>query len=92
MECRDPHAAAVGAHKRFDARAHLTGGLVGERDREDFLWLRFAVADEIGDAAGDYAGLSRPGASQDEERPFDVKNGIPLFGIERFEELHRTQG
>ena len=80
--------AAVGAEQRLDARPHLFGRLVGERDREDFVRLRVAVADEIGDAAGDDAGLARPGAGEDQQRPLDMKNRFALFGIERLEELH----
>ena len=35
MERRDPHAAAVGAEERFDARAHFLCRLVRERDGEN---------------------------------------------------------
>ena len=84
--------AAVGAEQRLDARAHLLGRLVGERDREDFVRLGVAVADEVGDAAGDDARLAGPGAGEDQQRPVDVQDGLALFGVEGVEELHRARG
>ena len=53
--------------------------------------LGVAVADQIGDAAGDDARLAGPGAGEDQQRPVGVKDGVALFGIERFEELHRAR-
>ena len=79
---RHPHAAAVGAEQRLDARAHLFRGLVREGDGENFVRLGVAVADEVGDAAGDDAGLAGAGAGEDQQRPFDVQNRFALFGIE----------
>ena len=79
----------VGAEQRLDARAHLFGGLVGERDGEHFVRLGVAVADEVGDAAGDDARLAGPGAGEDQQRSVGVKNRFALFGVEGVEELHR---
>ena len=50
--------------------------------------LRVAVADEVGDAAGDDAGLARPGAGEDQQRSVDVKDRFALFGVEGVEKLH----
>ena len=86
---RHPHAAAVGAEQRLDARAHLLGGLVRERDGEHLVRLGVAVADEVGDAAGDDARLAGAGAGEDQQRPVDVQDGFALFGVEGVEELHR---
>ena len=72
--------------------AHFLGGLVGERDGEDFVRLGVAVADEIRDAAGDDARLARAGAGEDEQRPVDVQDRFALFGIQGVEELHRAEG
>ena len=80
--------AAVGAEQRLDARPHLLGRLVGERDREHFVRLGVAVADEVGDAAGDDARLARARAGEDQQRPVDVQDGFALFGIEGLEEVH----
>ena len=49
---------------------------------------RVAVADEVGDAAGDDARLARAGAGEDQQRPVDVKDRFALFGVEGVEELH----
>ena len=92
VERRHPHAAAVFAEQRLDARAHLLGRLVGERDGEHFVGLRVAVADEVRDAAGDDAGLARPGAGEDQQRPVDVEDRVALFGVQGVEELHQGLG
>ena len=81
MKRRDPHAGDIGAEQRLDAPAHLFRGLVGEGDGEDFVRLRVAVTDQIGDAAGDDACLPGSGAGQDEERSFGVQDRFTLFGI-----------
>ena len=74
--------AAVRAEQRLDARAHLFGGLVRERDGEDFVRLRVTVADEVRDPARDDARLARAGAGKNQQRTVDVQNGFALFGIE----------
>ena len=78
---RHPHAGAVGAEQRLDARAHFLRRLVRERDREHFVRLRVAVADEIRDAAGDDARLARAGAGKDQQRTFGVKDRFALLGV-----------
>ena len=50
--------------------------------------LRVAVADEIGDAAGDDARLAGAGAGEDQQRAVEVQNRFALFGVEGVEELH----
>ena len=87
MKRRHPHPAAVGAEQMLDARAHLFRRFVCERDGEDFLRLRMAVADEMRDAAGDDARLARSGAGEDEKRPFDLQDRFALFRIERIEDV-----
>ena len=72
----------VRAEQRLDPRAHFFRGFVGERDGEDFVRFRVAVADEVRDAAGDDPGLPRPGSGEDQQRAFGVKNGFALFGVE----------
>ena len=55
-------------YRQGRAGAHLLGGLVGEGDRQHLLGLGVSAADEIGDPAGDDAGLAGPGAGLDEFR------------------------
>ena len=88
VERRDPHPAAVGAEQRFDAGAHLFGGLVRERDRQHLVRLGVAVADEVRDSARDDARLAGTGAGEDQQRSLDVQDRFSLFGVQGFEELH----
>ena len=75
VEGADPDAAA--GHEGLDALAHLAGGLVGEGDGEDVAGPD-ALLEQVGDAAGDDARLAAAGAGQDEQRPFDVRDGLAL--------------
>ena len=58
---------------------HLAGGLVGEGDGEDVAGAD-ALLQQVGDAARDDARLAAAGAGQDEQRPFDVRDGLALGG------------
>ncbi len=64
-----------------DALAHLGGGLVGERDREDGR-RGSAALDQPGDAVGDDARLARAGAREHEHGPGQVLDGGLLRGVE----------
>ena len=89
VERRHPHAGCTSEPSSDSTRAaHLFRGLVGEGDGEHFVRLGVAVADQIGDAAGDDARLARSGAGEDQQRALGVKNRVALFGIEGVEELH----
>ena len=68
------------------ALLHLVGRLVGEGDGQDSLGAD-AVADQLGDAVGDDAGLagSRPG--QHQQRPGERVDGVVLGGIQ----VHRDR-
>ena len=78
MKGRNPHAAAIGAEERFDARAHFFRRLVGERDGEHFGRLGVAIAHEVRDTARDDARLSGTRACEDEERPRDLEDRFAL--------------
>ena len=54
------------AQHRRQARAHLVGRGVRERHCQDGRWAQAAVGDEVLDAPGEDAGLTGPGASDDE--------------------------
>ena len=62
-------ARARGPTRGLDPLAHLGGGLVRERDREDLVRLDAALAEQIGDAVGEHARLAGAGAGDHEERP-----------------------
>src|SRR5262245_2767653 len=82
MERRDPHAAAINAKQRFDARAHLLRGLVGEGDGQQAIWLAERFADQVSDAMSDHAGLAGSSTGKNQQRPFTMKNGFLLFRIQ----------
>ena len=88
VERRYPHALDHRSDQRPDPLAHLGGGLVGERDRQDFGRSR-ALVDQMCDAVGEHPGLARPGACHDEQRPVGMHHGIELIGVETKRERAR---
>ena len=82
MKRRHPHAADVGAEQRLDPRAHFLGGLVRERDGQHFMRLCVAVADQVGDAAGDDARLAGAGAGEDQQRSVEVQDRFALLRVQ----------
>ena len=84
VERAHPHRPGDRPDQLGDAMAHLLGGLVGERDRQDRRrW--HALVDEMGDAMGEHPGLARTGTGDDQQRPAAVHDGVELVGIERIE-------
>ena len=82
MKRRHPHAADVGAEQRLDPRAHFLGGFVRERDRQDLVRQRVAVADQVCDAAGDDARLAGAGAGEDQQRSVEVQDRFALLRVQ----------
>ncbi|KFF33516.1 hypothetical protein G039_0325365 [Pseudomonas aeruginosa VRFPA01] len=83
VEGRDGQAPAfAAAQQAADALLHFPRGLVGEGHRDDVLGADAALLDEVGDLAGDHAGLAGAGASQDQQGTADVVHGFLLPGIE----------
>jgi hypothetical protein len=77
--------------RRPEARhslAHLLGRLVGEGDRQNLAGLGEAPSHEVRDAIGNDAGLSRARASEYQEWPARVEDGLSLGRIEGLEEIH----
>src|SRR5437879_305535 len=60
VEGADPQPLRVRAKQGRHAGAHLAGGFVGERDREDFLRSDTPLLDQMSDPRSEDAGL--PGA------------------------------
>ena len=75
VEGADPDPAV--GHEGLDPLPHLAGGLVGEGDGQDVVRLD-ALLQQVGDAAGDDAGLAAAGPGQDEQRSFEVRDGLAL--------------
>jgi hypothetical protein len=63
--------------------AHLGGGLVGERDGHDLPGRHVEVLHDVGDAVREHAGLARPGAGEDEQRPLRAQDGFALRFVKR---------
>ena len=75
-------ARAIGPEHPFEPLAHLAGGLVRERDREDLVRLHALRRQQVRDAVGEDARLAGAGAGDDEERPFGREDGLALGGIQ----------
>ena len=87
VEREDPDRARGSAEDPLEPLAHLGRSLVREGDGEDLVRLHAVRTDQVGDAVGEDARLSRPGAGDHEQRPVDVECGLALGGIELVEEL-----
>jgi len=89
VERRHPEPLRVRPDQLLHPLAQLAGGLVGERDGEDLRGPRQALAQEVRDAMGENARLSRACARQDEQRPFAVAHGLELRRVQDFGERVR---
>ena len=75
------HARRRGADEPLGAREHLVRGAAREREEQNPLG-RNAALDQVGDAIDERARLAGSGAGDDEQRPFFVRGGRPLFGVQ----------
>jgi hypothetical protein len=78
------------ADEAGDPVPHLAGRLVRERDRHDLPRL-VAGRHEVGDAVREDAGLPASRSGQDEERPGQVADSLPLRRVQAIEDLLRGQ-
>ena len=81
MERGHPYRTTRIAEELFDAGAHFLRGLVREGHREDFVWRRVSLADEVSDAERDHARLAGSGAGQNQQRTIGVHDCFALFRI-----------
>ena len=79
------HALGDLADKRGDAMLHLARRLVGERHREDIERTRLSRRDDVGDACGENAGLSRAGACKDKNRAVRRLDRLALLRVQPVE-------
>ena len=82
MEGEDPDRPRHPAEHVLEALAHLSRGLVRERDREDLVWLDAVRPDEMGDAMREHPRLPRACPGNDEQRPVEMQHRLALGGIE----------
>ena len=85
VEGRDLRLGVAPRDQLVDALRHLRRGLLGERERQDLFRLRPLRGDEVRDPAREHRGLARPGAGDDQERPFAVKHRLALGRIQALE-------
>ena len=81
------HALDRLAQHLAEPQLHLSRRLVGEGDGEDFAGPGPALAEDVGDAAGQHAGLAGAGARQYQDRPVQRFHRLALLGIEAGEIL-----
>ncbi len=91
VEGHDPDRPRLVAEQVVQARAHLRGGLVRERDREDLVRLHAARADQVRDAVREHARLPGAGARDDEQRPFRREHGLALGVVQLRQVLVRSR-
>ena len=65
-----------------DPLTHLTGGLVGERDRQHLARSHPSGGKQVRDAPGQHPGLAGTGSGDDEQRPALVNHGRALLRIQ----------
>ena len=82
MKRADPHAAHRLLEHALDARAHLSGGLVGEGHGENGVRRHPLHTHEPGDAVRKHPGLAGTGAGQHQQRPGAGGHGLALGGVE----------
>ena len=86
MEGAEPRHRLFGAGERRHPLTHLAGGLVGERDRQNFVRASPPRGDQICDARGQDAGLADARAGENENRPVQRLDGPALLFVQPFEE------
>ena len=93
VEGAEPRHAFDGlAEHLAEPQLHLARRLVGEGHRQDFVRPRPALAQDVGDARGQHAGLAGAGAGQHQNRPVQRLDRIALLGIEAVEILRAGRG
>ena len=93
VEGHHPAGAGGRADEILDALAHLGGRLVREGDGEDLRRLRADGREQMGDAAGEDAGLAGAGAGDHEQRPLGRQHRLALRRIQVLEvRLRRRRG
>ena len=88
VEGAEPRHAFHGlAQHLAEPQLHLARRLVGEGHRQDFLRPRPALAQDVGDARGQHAGLAGAGTGQHQNRSIKRHDRVALLRIEPVEIL-----
>ena len=70
-----------------DTAPHLRRGLVGEGEAEDVGGVDAQDVDDVGVTVGERLGLARTGTRDDADAAFGRFHGLPLAGVETFEDI-----
>ena len=92
MEGAHPHATGTAGNKCRQTLAHLGRGLVGKRDGKDLPGLNTQVAEHMGDAEGQDAGLARASTGKDQQRTLGRQDGLALGGVKAVDVDERLSG
>jgi len=92
VEGAHPHRRLPRADQGFDARAHLSCGLVGERHRQDLVGVGSARPDQVRDPVGEHPGLAAAGTGKDQQWSVWRGDRLQLRRVEDCRELGGVQG
>ena len=92
MEGAHPHATGTAGNKCRQTLAHLGRGFVGKRDGKDLPGLNTQVAEHMGDAEGQDAGLARASTGKDQQRTLGRQDGLALGGVKAVDVDERLSG
>src|SRR5882757_3236482 len=92
VEGPDPKSAAGYSEQLLDAAAHLAGGLVRERNREDAVGRGALRLDYPDDAMSENTGLAAAGAGQHEHRPQRGGHSLALCLVQRVQDRGQLVG
>src|SRR5262249_25732404 len=74
-------------HQLADAVAHLARCLVGKRQGQD-ISRGHSLLQQVANSPGDYPRLATPRTSDNQQRPFQMRDCLPLGGCQIGEQIH----
>ena len=92
MERAYPHTAGAVGDERRQTLAHLGRSLVGKRDGQDLPGLNTQVAQHMGDAEGQDAGLARTSTGKDQQRALGGPDRLALGRVQAIDIDERLGG
>ncbi len=82
MERAHRQPAGLPAEQFFHPAVHLTGGFVGEGDRQNVVGAHPQIANQVGDAVGQDARLAGTGAGKHDDGAQSGGDGLLLLHVE----------
>ena len=81
MKCSDPDTVGAYSHKVFHTFLHLSGGLIGKRNRHDVPGIYSQFIYQIRNSVSKHSGLSRTSSRKQQDRSLCGKNTLFLLFI-----------